>query len=307
MAAPFEPAWDDFRLVKAIADYHTLPAAAGRLGINHSTIFRRLNQIEAAVGHPLFERLRAGYVPTPAGERMVQAASEMEAQVATFGRLLAGEDITPTGEVRITTSDSLLLNLVMPLLSQIRASLPGIRLDLVIGNESLNLSKRDADIAIRATDNPPETLVGRRIASVAWALYGRADAFAPGTTVSAEELAGHDVVSLGDNFAALAVVRQLRDKVPPERLACRLNTVMGLAEAIEAGLGIGHLPAFIGDTRATLTRLSPPDPAFAGDLWLLTHADLRRVPRVRSVLDLLGTLLSAQRPLLEGERSLRLS
>ena len=235
---------------------------------------------------------------------MVQAAAEMEAHVATFGRLMAGEEITPTGEVRVTTSDSLLLNLVMPLLAEVRTSLPGIRLDIVVGNESLNLSKRDADIAIRATDKPPETLVGRRIAGVAWALYGRADTFLPGTVLTAEDSAAHDFVSPGDNFATLAAARRVRETVPPERVACRLNTIMGLAEAIEVGLGIGYLPPFIGDTHATLVRLCKPDPALSDDLWLLTHADLRRVPRVRAVLDLLGKLLAARRPLIEGERSL---
>ncbi len=302
MADRFEPSWDDFRLIKAIADNRTLPAAAGRLGINHSTIFRRLNLIEAAVGHPLFERLRAGYVPTPAGERMVQVAGEMEAQVAAFGRQIAGEEIAPAGEVRLTTSDSLLVHLLMPMLGKVRTALPGIRLDIVVANESLNLSKRDADIALRAGGNPPETLVGRRIATVAWALYGRADAFAPGTTIAPQMLADHDVVSLGDGFAALAKLRRLvREAVPPERIACRVSTVMGLAEAVEVGIGIGYLPTFIGDARPALRRLALPDPDLADALWLLTHADLRRVPRVRAVLDQLNALLSAQRPLLEGE------
>jgi len=297
MADRFDPSWDDFRLVKAVAEAKSLPAAAALLGVNHSTIFRRLNQIEAAVGHALFERLRSGYAPTPAGEKMLLAAAGMEERVAAFARQIAGAEIAPTGEVRITTSDTLLVHLLMPILAEVRAAQPGIRLDIVVANASLNLSKRDADIAIRATDNPPETLVGRRVAEVAWALYGRADMFADGPP---DDLGGQDIVTLGENMATLKAVRLIKQMVPPERLAFRINTVMGLAEAIETGLGIGHLPTFIGDGRPALVRLAAPDPSLTEGLWLLTHADLRYVPRVRAVLDILADGLTAARPLLAG-------
>lgn len=299
MSGRFEPAWDDFRFVKAIAEAGSLPAAAALLKVNHSTIFRRLNQIEEAVGHRLFERARTGYTPTPAGEKMLEAAGAMEGRVAAFARQVAGAEIAPTGEVRLTTSDTLLVHLLLPIMGEMREALPGIRLDLVVGNASLNLSKRDADVAVRATDDPPEALVGRRIASVAWALYGRRADFAAGAPV---DLAAHDFVGMGENLANLAAVRFLKSEVAPERVVCRINTVLGLAEAVEAGIGIAHLPTFIGDRRPLLRRLAPPDGALAAGLWLLTHPDLRQVPRVRAVLDFLHAGLQGCRPLIEGER-----
>ena len=178
-----------------------------------------------------------------------------------------------------------------------------MRLDVVLANQELNLSKRDADVAIRATDNPPENLVGRRVASIAWALYGRAEDFPDPSTVDPESLYQRDWVSLSDNLATLKAVKFVHEHVPPERIGYRVNTVLGLAEAVEQGLGIGHLPCFIADRRPGLVRLGPPNPEFAADLWLLTHPDLRHSPRVRVFLDFLAAEVAKQRKIIEGTES----
>lgn len=284
-------AWDDFRLVKAVADEGSLPAAAETLGLNHSTVFRRLKQVERAVGHALFERHRNGYVPTPAGEEMLATATLMADGIAEFDRRVAGREMAPSGEVRLTTSDTLLVHLVMPMLGRFRRRYPQISLDLVIANPGLNLSRRDADVALRATDSPPETLVGRRLARLAWATYGPANAGRDGPST---------FVTLGETFANLPIGRRLTAAVPPERIACRINTVLGLAEAIEAGIGIGHLPCFIGDVRPGLVRIAGQGEVVSGDLWLLTHPDLRHVPRVRALMDALAREIGGVRTLLEG-------
>ena len=164
---------DDFRLVKTIADAHSLPAAASRLGVNHSTVFRRLKQIEESLGVALFEKHRTGYTLTPAGEEVAALAAQMDEDIASITRRLAGREITPAGELRLTTNDTLLVHLMTPLFAGFRDAFPDIRLDILIGNQALNLAKRDADVAIRATDKPPETLIGRRAARIGWALYGR--------------------------------------------------------------------------------------------------------------------------------------
>src|SRR3954453_15966171 len=178
MGEPFKNlAWDEFRMVKAIADAKGLPAAAERLGVNHSTVFRRLRQIEAALGVPLFERHRLGYVATSAGGGMGALADRLDEAITAFTREVSGREPSPAGELRVTTNDTLLLHLLTPLFAAFLRQCPDMRLDVVLSNQPLNLSKRDADVAIRATDNPPETLVGRRTARIAWALYGRAADF----------------------------------------------------------------------------------------------------------------------------------
>ncbi|MGL4961559.1 MAG: LysR family transcriptional regulator [Inquilinus sp.] len=301
MGEPFSnTSWDDFRLIKAIADARGLQGAAAQLGLNHSTVFRRLGQVEQALGTTLFERHRSGYVPTPVGEEMVELAARVDDDITGFTRKVSGRTISPAGELRVTTNDSLLIHLLTPLFARFRRQCPDVRLDVVLSNEPLNLSKRDADVAIRATDRPPETLVGRRVARIAWALYGRAADFPRPEIPALQDLTDRPWVSLGDNLAGLKAVRFVRQHVAPERVVYKVNTVLGLAEAVESGLGIGHLPCFIGDVRPSLVRLAPPDADFAADLWLLTHPDLRQSARVRVFLDYLAAEIGRSRPLFEG-------
>lgn len=292
--------WDDFRLVKTVAEAKGLAGAAERLRVNHSTVFRRLGQLERVLRVKLFERHRTGYALTPAGEEMAALAARMEEDVASFTRKIAGQAIAPAGELRITTNDTLLAHLLTPLLARFCRQCPDIRLDVVLSNQALNLSKRDADVAIRATDTPPETLVGRRVATIAWAIYGRAQDFPPGTSVELSALAGRPWVALGDNLAGVKAARFVREKVAAERIVYRVNTVLGLTEAVEAGVGIGPLPCFIADERPALLRLSPPNPDFATGLWLLTHPDLRHSARVRAFLDFIGGEIAKQRRAIEG-------
>lgn len=293
-------AWDDFRLIKAIAEARSLPAAAELIGLNHSTVFRRLGQIEENLGTRLFERHRSGYVPTPAGEEMAVLAERLETDIAGFTRRLAGREILPAGELRVTTNDSLLVELLTPLFAAFMRQCPDIKLDVLLGNQALNLSKRDADVAIRATDNPPENLVGRRVAQIGWALYGRATDFPEGAPADPAELTQQRWISLGDQFSNFKVVQYRQKHIPIDQTVYKLNTVLGLAEAVEAGIGIGFLPCFIADKRPALVRLAQPQTGYAADLWLLTHPDLRHSPRVRLFLDFMAQELARLRPLMEG-------
>lgn len=302
MSQPPRPlAWDDFRLIKAVAEARNLAGAAARLDVNHSTVFRRLGQLEATLGTRLFERHRTGYVPTAAGEAMLALAERMDEDIAAFARKLAGQEPSPAGELRVTTSDTLLLHLLTPILARFRAHCPLVRLDLVIGNLALNLSRRDADVAIRASDRPPETLVGRRVARLAWAVYGAAADFPQPGHAGPEQLAGRFWVAPSDSLGATSVSRFVAAQAPPERIAYRVNSVLGLAEAIEAGIGVGPLPCFIADARPGLRRLAPPEPSFAADLWLLTHPDLRHAARVRVFLDFVAGEIAHLRAFIEGE------
>lgn len=295
--------WDDFRLVKAIADTGSLNGAADRLGLNHSTIFRRLGDIEHRLGTAVFERHRSGYAATPAGEDMIALASRIEEDVARFTRKLAGQELAPSGELRITTNDTLIQHLLMPVFAGFRAAYPQIRLELIVGNQVLNLSKRDADIAIRPTDHPPETLVGRRLADLAWAIYGRKSDGLPVLADPAamlESLYARPWIGLSEQFNAFKACRFVNEQIGLERIAMRINTVLGLAEAVAAGIGIGPLPCFIADRNPALVRLIPVMPEFSTGLWLLTHPDLKASPRVRAFMDYGAEAIAKLRPVLEG-------
>ncbi|WNJ89121.1 LysR family transcriptional regulator [Bosea sp. 685] len=294
-------AWDDFRLIKAITDHDGLTGAANALGVNHSTVFRRLGQIEEQLGLPLFERRKTGYVATVAGTEMSALANRMDEDVTAFGLRLAGRDVAPSGEVRVTTTDTLYLNVLLPIFAAFRLAHPLIRLDIVIGNQTLNLSKRDADVAIRANDSPGETLVGRRLATLNWAIYGRAgDGLTPAEQADPKALFQRDWVALGDQLGYVKAARYVRERVAPERIALKSSAVLGMTEAVEQGFGIGPLPCFIADQRPGLIRLMPPDPEFSTGLWILTHPDIRHAPRVRAFMDFCGNELAKKRGLIEG-------
>lgn len=292
--------WDDFRLVKTIAETRSLAGAATAMNVNPSTVFRRLGEAESKLGVPLFERHRTGYVPTAAGEEMIALADSFDTNATAFALRLAGREIKPSGELRITTSESVLAYLLAPVLAQFREAFPAIRVDVVMTNQALNLSKRDADIAVRPTDAPPENLVGRRICGMGWAIYARRprDGSAPPDLATA--LNSLNWVALGDGFLHIQAAKYVRAHVPPERIVFKINSVLGLCEAVESGAGVGPLPCFQADTRTDLVRLTPVVPEFHSALWLLTHPELRHAPRVRAFMDFGAEAMSKLKNRIEG-------
>ena len=296
-------AWDDFRLVQAIATTRSLAGAADVLGINHSTVFRRLGTLESTLGTRIFERARSGYVPTATGEEMVRLADKMAEDILTVERHITGRDLRPSGELRVTTNDTLLIHLMTPVFASFRRAFPEIRLEVVVSNQSLSLSKRDADVAIRASDRPGDTLVGRRIAGIAWGLYGRLDALEGGAFDPAD-LRRHDWVGFSDNLTSLRASKWLRERAGEDRVVYKVNSVLGLAEAAAAGIGLALLPCFIGAATPGLSRLAGPLPDMEASLWLVTHPDIKGTARVRSFMDHMARELSRRRGLIEGREEI---
>ena len=289
---------DDFRLVHAIGEAGTLTGAASRLGVDHSTAFRRLGAIEKRLGAHLFERARDGYTPTPAGEAAAAAAKRILDDVGDLERRLAGEDLRPSGLVRVTTTDTLIEPLA-PILAAFRAAHPVIALEIVAANPFFTLTRRDADVAIRPAVDAPEGLIARRIAGVATALYASAGYLRGRPDLP---LAGHDWLAPDESLAHLRSARWLRTNVPAERIVLSGNSLIALRAAARAGLGVAPLPCYLGDTDPMLERVTPPLPEMVASLWLITHPDLRRVARIRAFLDFAAAALRPHRPAFEGAR-----
>jgi DNA-binding transcriptional LysR family regulator len=272
-------AWDDLRIVLAIARAGSLSAAGRSLGTSHTTIFRRLGEIELRLGVRLFDRFRSGYAPTPAGEAMASVAEGIESQVLAVERHIVGQDLKPAGTVRITTTDGLLAGFLTPMLPEFRRDHPEIALEFIVSNERLNLSRRETDVAVRPTQSPPETLIGRRIAKLAHAIYtcsdrNRVSPQPDGTWIDWDETMLHPPF---DHWQ--------KHNAPRHHPFYRLNTVIGLRDAVGAGLGSTMLPCYLADRDSRLARIGPPIAELEVDLWLLIHPDLRRVARVRAVTD----------------------
>src|SRR4051812_24873419 len=203
-------ALDDLRLLRAIGEAGTLTEAARRLSVDHSTAFRRLGAVEQRLGVHLFERARDGYTPTPAGEAAIAAAVRILDELGDLERRLAGADTRPSGIVRVTTADTL-LELIGPILADLRAAHPGIAIELVASNLFFALTKRDADIAIRPAAAAPENLVGRRIATLATAPYAAPAYMARRTEQT--ELSAHDWIGFEDSLSHLASARWVEANV----------------------------------------------------------------------------------------------
>jgi DNA-binding transcriptional LysR family regulator len=291
--------WDDFRYVKAIADTRSLAGAAEQLGVNHSTVFRRLGQIEQQLGSRLFERGRTGYAPTACGEQMIELAERMGEEVLAFERKATGQDLRPSGELRVTTSDVVLLHLISDVLIGFRRAYPEIVLDIVVSNQRLNLSKRDADVAVRATYHNPDPLAGTKVARLAWAVFGPA-ALAGQPFDPATDARRHDWVAFTDPISIARAGKWLKEHVDEKRVVYRVNSMIGLAEAAAGGVGLVLLPCYVGAAVAGLAKLSPPLPELAGELWLLTHPDLRNTARVRAFLDYCADDIARRRRIIEG-------
>ncbi len=279
--------WDDLRMFLAVARTGSLSGAARRLGVNHSTVFRRIAGFEAAIGVRLFERLPTGYALTPAGVDTLGTAERVEADIAALDRTVTGQDLRLSGIVRITATDFLAFWLLPDHLARFRTTYRGIEIELVVGNEALNLSRRETDIALRIGNTPPETLVGRRVGRLTFAIYAAPAYHAAKPHIVLDQ---HDWIGLDEAHAALA--RRFEEFLPGVRPAIRSNSVACTVRLAKAGLGLAVLPRAIAERTADLIRVAEVPETFSLDLWLLTHEDLRHTARIRAVLDFLATSLA---------------
>lgn len=291
--------WDDLRIVLAVTETGTLSGAARRLGVTHSTVFRRLGGIERKLGVRLFDRFRDGYSATAAGESVAALAARFADDFVTLERRLSGQDLRPSGNVRITTTDTI-CSMLMRHVPGLRAVHPEIRLEITISNTMANLTRREADIAVRPVPEPPETLVGRRIASIAHAVYGSPHYLSRHRSADRSE---YEWIGLDDAMATTVIGRWMRANVQDARIALRVDALPALKSAACAGLGVALLPCYVGDSEPRLRcawRVALADAH--STLWLLTHSDLKRAARIQAVMNHLGNALASERSLLEGKR-----
>ncbi|SHF23148.1 LysR substrate binding domain-containing protein [Modicisalibacter ilicicola DSM 19980] len=182
----------------------------------------------------------------------------------------------------------------------LRQSYPDITLEVAVSNQLFSLAKREADVAIRPSLAPPETLVGRRIGTIAQAIYTRRNELSPNAT-STEGTSAHDWIGPDERLAYRALETWMTDQGHDARCHYRVDTLLGMQAAVRDGIGRAALPCYLGDADETLTRVGEPIPKLATDLWLLTHPDLRRVARIRALLDFVANKVNAKGARLLGD------
>lgn len=289
--------WDDVRFFLAVARKSSIRGASATLAVNASTVSRRIDAFEKKLGVRLFERLPTGYVLTSAGDEMVGSAERIEDEVAAMNRSVIGRDTQLNGTLRVTMPAGLATHLLMPDFAAFGQQFPGIQLEFAISSEEFNLSKREADVAIRITNNPPEYLVGRHVTKIAKAVYA-----------SVEYLEAHDLENspellnwLGweDNEAYPQWIKQ--SDFPKTPVHHQSNDLLVQLEATRSGMGLAVLPCFMADRIPNLHRLSFYKTGHCGDVWILTHKDLSSTARVRAFMNFMVDAFEKHRPLLEGK------
>ncbi|MFT6143689.1 MAG: DNA-binding transcriptional LysR family regulator [Myxococcota bacterium] len=283
--------WDDVQVFVEVARQGSLSGAGRVLKVDHSTVYRRLNQLEEHLGVPLFHRDGGRYRLTDAGIAACADAEAASNALASFRRTVMGYDDRSEGIVKLTAPESL-LGLLAPLAASFRAAHPSIELQMAFTDRFLDLSRQEADVAVRPTLSPPENLVGRKVAAIAWTTY------AP---VSGAEPTELPWAVYGDELVTLAAARWCAAQHHAEPVLLTVNSVPSMARVIcEAGCR-GLLPCFVGDADPQLLRLRPPIEGAASALWLLVHPDMQRTFRVRALLDHLWTGLQTHTALLVGK------
>jgi DNA-binding transcriptional LysR family regulator len=282
--------WDDLRYVLALKRRSTLSAAARSLGVNHTTVARRVAALEEEISARLFDKTPQGYAPTQAGEDILEVARRMESEMASLDRHVLGKDTRLSGPLRVTTVDIMATQHAAEIAAFTRRY-PDVQLEVSVDNSMRSLTKREADVALRITNSPAENLVGRRLGRLEFALYG-ADALIE-VQNDPTDLTCYPWLGWDERLGAKLTERWMQKHVPRARVVCRFDTSVTMFEAVRQGMGLSFLGCLWADRTPGLRRIRGVEPGFGMDLWLLTHPDLRNTARVRAFMDHMG---EAMRP-----------
>ncbi|MBN3781385.1 LysR family transcriptional regulator [Burkholderia sp. Ac-20345] len=288
---------NDLRLVAAIHETGSLSGAARRLGLNHATVFRRITAVESSLGVRLFDRQRGRYSATAAGEELAMAGAEIDALATKSLQLVAGQDMRPSGIVRIATTESFVDNVLPPILRKCRTAYPDIRFDILSSNMMHDLSRGEADIAIRPAQRAPENLIAKKIGDLVFAVYGSRTYL---NESPATDWQTHNWIALEGTQSQHRVLTWMEKLQPPERVAFVFSTFISMCAACARGLGLAVLPCFLADSRPELVKLATLPEDCWSQIWLLVHPDRYRTTRVKAVFALLHEALLEDADLIAG-------
>ncbi len=293
--------WNDLKCFLAVARQGSTIAAGKALGTSQSTVQRRLAALERQLGRKLVSRATSGYRLTDDGKRLLPHAERMEEAALDFERQVAGAAHDTAGTIRVTCPEPIVYRITQSkLLDRFHALHPGLRVEFVTSDRYLDLTRGEADVALRSGDTDDE-LVGRKIADSIWAVYasraylqGRA---APRTV---EELSQHPLVAFDGTMTNHRASKWLAEVAPRATIAARNNSVLGLVYAVKAGLGLGPLPTALGDAEEDLACVLGPIPELSRSWRLLADPSLRRTPRISAFFDFMLAEREALKPILTG-------
>ena len=289
--------WDDLRIFLAVAREGSISGAAKRIKVQHSTVSRRIKVLEQQLGTRLIERKASGYELTSAGEELKLAAIKMEAEVVDVEGELGGEEDRPTGVLRVAAINNMASSVLMPMFARFSAKYPEIELHVQVSNKYVSLAERQADVAIRQTNTPHETLVGTLLSKVASTVYGERNYVASLRNGATPKWVGVECCADHQSWTNAAC--------PNRDYNFFVDDTLVTLAALHEGMGLGYLPCFMGDNDAQLLRYLAPEPHHDVGLWLLYHPDLRRTKRVRLFREHMLAEVACQRELFDGSKPRR--
>lgn len=294
--------WSDLRHFLAVAQHGSTLAAARALGVNQSTVHRRLSELERRIGHQLVNRHPAGYRLTEMGQSLLPYARSVESAVSALQRGIDSLDMRLEGTIRLTCPEPIVARLAAsPLLDKFHQRYPGLRIEFAMSDRYLDLSRGDADIALRSGEPEDPDLVGRKIADSIWAVYASQSYVQHhGKPQSAADLNGHLVIGFDGSMANHRAATWLATVAPAATIAARNNSVLGVLLAVKSGVGVAPLPTTIADSERGLVKVLPSVPELARGWYLLAHPQLRHTPRISAFFDFIIEELPTVRSILMG-------
>jgi DNA-binding transcriptional LysR family regulator len=290
--------WSDLAVILAICRAESLSGAARTLGQNHSTVFRKINAIEQKTGVRFFERLPHGYLMTGAGETAMRYAERIESEFHALGREVLGQDMRLQGRLRLTCPDGMASDIAPAMIAAFCSDHPDLSIDLVPSSSAVDLSRREAEVAVRATSKPPEASFGRRICDFRFALYSSRAYLDrnPGLALS-----DHDWCLIDGIVGWLVPLVWKNAEQGERRTIFKSRASKAVLSAAGEGMGTTAMPCYLGDADERLVRVSDTLSHLDMGLWVLTHPDLRHTARVRALMAFMAEALGRREGLFQGE------
>ena len=294
--------WDDLKHLLAVARHGSSLAAGRALGVDQSTVQRRLQELERRIGQALVQRQPNGYRLTAFGLALLPHAEQVEQAVKAFEQHIATAAAGVAGVIRVTCPEPIVLRITQsPLLDRFRALYPALQVHFVMSDKYVDLMQGEADVAFRSGDTDDSELVGRKIGDSIWAVYASHTYIERhGRPERLEDLAQHALVGFDDTMAKHRIAAWLRKIAPGAVLVARSNSVLGLVYSAKAGVGVAPLPTALGDAEPDLVRVIEPVAELSRIWRMLTTPALRRTPRVSAFFDFIVSEIDTLRPILTG-------
>ncbi len=295
--------WDDLQYILAVHEHGSAIAAAKKLGVNPTTIQRRIIGFEEAQSVHLFERRPSGYTATSECLALIDEVRLIRDSTSRISREILGRDLRLEGRIAVTSTESIINQQVALHIRSFRQQHPDIDIELTLTNTRLNLSRQDADVAIRPSLKPQDTLVGQNVCKLVFAIYGTPELLSMHFEGEPEfEMLNHELpwLGLGDALSGSPAYAWMRDHVSSGQVRVSSDTFSSVATLAEQGLGLALLPCMVGDARKGLKRLHIPGLNVATPIWVLTHPEIKNAARIKAFTSHIARALRSDRAMIEG-------